>query len=433
MLPKAHKKRGVQSMMKFLKSLWRDRRGNALVIAGAALPLVVGSAGLASDTIQWTLWKRQLQRAADSAAIAGVYAKFNSQAVGTTVSTDLARNNHTFVALKTGYPQWSEPANTTAYTNAVKVDLAVQKTLGFSSLFLSIAPTITATATAAGVNSDPFCAVGLAATTEPSITMGGSSDVDLGCGAISNSISPTQSVSPNGSAYSFVADPVAGVGGMPTSITGATDIRPRHLPMQDPFAGKFSTDIPSGMNCQNFNQKAYTVTTGQGQSAVTTHKIAPGCFNGFNPGNNVYYLDPGVYYLNNTNFQANGNFTLIGTDVTFILTGTDPGSVTMNGNAVLQLKAPTTGPYAKMLFIQAANADLENNNTINGNSGSYFDGAFYFPKGEVTLTGSAGTETKCAMLVGYRLDFNGNVDLQNNTTGCVANQQVLGKRIRLIA
>ena len=29
-------------MIAFIKSLWRDKRGNALVIAGAALPLVVG-------------------------------------------------------------------------------------------------------------------------------------------------------------------------------------------------------------------------------------------------------------------------------------------------------------------------------------------------------------------------------------------------------
>ena len=57
-------------MIAFLKKLQRDRRGNALMIAGAALPLLVGSVGLATDTIQWALWKRQLQRAADSAAFA---------------------------------------------------------------------------------------------------------------------------------------------------------------------------------------------------------------------------------------------------------------------------------------------------------------------------------------------------------------------------
>ena len=56
-------------MFKLLKKLWRDRRGNALAIAGAALPLIIGSAGLASDTIQWALMKRQLQRTADSAAL----------------------------------------------------------------------------------------------------------------------------------------------------------------------------------------------------------------------------------------------------------------------------------------------------------------------------------------------------------------------------
>ena len=61
-------------MISWFKKLWRDKRGNALVMAGAALPLVLGSAGLASDTIEWALWKRQLQRAADSAATAGVYA-----------------------------------------------------------------------------------------------------------------------------------------------------------------------------------------------------------------------------------------------------------------------------------------------------------------------------------------------------------------------
>jgi Flp pilus assembly protein TadG len=70
-------------MFKFLKKLLRDRRGNALIIAGAALPLIIGAAGLATDTVQWALWKRQLQRAADSAALAGVYGEAQGNAIGT--------------------------------------------------------------------------------------------------------------------------------------------------------------------------------------------------------------------------------------------------------------------------------------------------------------------------------------------------------------
>src|SRR6476661_4136747 len=99
-------------MFKLLKKLWRDRRGNALVIAGAALPLLIGSAGLATDTIQWVLWKRQLQRAADSAAIAGVYAKMQSQAVDSAVSTDLTKNQNTGISLQSGYPQITYPTIT---------------------------------------------------------------------------------------------------------------------------------------------------------------------------------------------------------------------------------------------------------------------------------------------------------------------------------
>ena len=81
-------------MIKFFRKLLADRRGNALVIAGAALPLIVGAAGLANDTIQWTLWKRQLQRAADSAALAGVYDRVNASG-GTT--TAAAAVTHDFV------------------------------------------------------------------------------------------------------------------------------------------------------------------------------------------------------------------------------------------------------------------------------------------------------------------------------------------------
>src|SRR5215203_6383447 len=97
-----------ECMRKLLRKLWNDDRGNALLIAGAALPLIIGSAGLASDTVQWTLWKRQLQRAADSAALAGVYAKVQDaagQTASQAVDADLLVNNHTNIPLLGGYPE----------------------------------------------------------------------------------------------------------------------------------------------------------------------------------------------------------------------------------------------------------------------------------------------------------------------------------------
>src|SRR5437763_11893504 len=94
---------GQASMIGFIRKLLKDRRGNVLAIACATMPLVIGAAGLATDTIEWTLWKRQLQRAADSAAFAGVYDR--SAASGATTNTptavcrDLAVNLHTWMSL----------------------------------------------------------------------------------------------------------------------------------------------------------------------------------------------------------------------------------------------------------------------------------------------------------------------------------------------
>ena len=426
-------------MIAFMKRLWRDRRGNAILVAAAAMPMVIGAAGLATDTIQWTLWKRELQRAADSAAFAGVYAKADSQSVTDAVATDIARNNKTGIAIKSGYPVITYPTSTN-YTNAVRVQLAVQKRLAFSSLFLTTAPTITAAGTAAMIDQFDYCLRALRRNGGPGITIGGNSQVALGCGAMSDSRN-NPSVAANGSSYSFGAPVVAGAGSLPSSITGVAALRPNRTPMGDPYAGLYSTDIPAGMSCTNFMSHRTNLGTG----ANPNYHLSPGCYTGFAPnGNNTYHLDPGVYYLNNTDFVLNGNDTLIGTGVTIILTGTTPGRVQTNGTSTVNLSAPTATncgtydgvnscDYKNMLFIQSPNAATGNNNTINGTAGSSYDGAMYFPKGSIDFTGTAGTMTKCVMVVGYTVAFSGNTNLQNDTTGCVANTTVKGKEVRLVA
>jgi hypothetical protein len=426
--------------MGFLRGLWNDRRGNALIIAGAALPLVVGSAGLATDTIQWATWKRQLQRAADSAALAGVYAQAQSQTPSTAVSHDVEQNwcvNSAKCgdALLSGYPQVTTPTNSAGFTYTTKVVLATQRTLGFSSLFMSAAPVIKASATAAMIPEGEYCVVALART-GPAINLGGSSSANLGCGAISNSSDPTGAVGVNGNAYNFVADPVAAVGGMPSAINGATDLQPYHVAMPDPYAGKYSTAIPAGMSCNGANsgQNSYAVTTGTGLNRVTTtHLRGNACYSNWNIGGGTVYLDPGVYYLNNTSISLSGQQKIIGTGVTLIFTGTTPGTISMNGNSAMQLSAPTSGDYAKMLMIQSPNATVGNDNLINGNNDTSLDGAVYFPKADMQFTGSSANSTKCAMVVSYTVTFTGNTNIQNDTVGCTADTKVSGWQVRLIA
>ena len=408
-------------MIRFLRKVWNDRRGNALIIAGASLPLLVGAAGLGTDTVQWVLWKRELQRAADSAALAGAYAQLQTASVADAVNAHMGDNNHTGIALKSGYPQIGYPPDTANYKKAVQVTLAVQRTLGFSSMFLSTAPTITATATAALVNSGSYCVVGLNSTTAASITIGGSASVSMGCGAISDSTSATASVGTNGGTYNFTASPVAGVGAMPTSINGATDIQAYHSALPDPYAGQYSTSI-SGMTCNK-------------QVNAGNTSLTPGCYKDFKfTGNANYTLAAGVYYLDSTNFDVQGTGSITGTGVTIVLTGATPGSITTNGNTTIKLTAPSTGSYANMLFIGNASGLQK----INGNSGSFYDGAMYFPNGTAQFLGSSSGMFNCAMVVANFVDFSGNASLQNTLqhpdgSACQAATQVQGKAVRLIA
>jgi len=416
------------------KRLRRDSRGNVIAITGAALPLIIGAAGLATDTIQWAIWKRDLQRTADTAAMAGVFASVQGETVSSAVATALTKTHNAKVPLLTGYPELSYPTST-AYTNGVEVVVATKRRLSFSSLFLGTPPTITATARAGLVAEGEFCVVALDDSGTSGITIGGSANANLGCGVIANSRSASESVGTNGNAYNLTASPVAGVGGLPASIRGASNLKPYHVAMPDPYAGKYSTDLPTGMTCRgNINAS--------GARDANDH-INPGCYNNFNPGNGTTTLNPGVFFLRDTGLSTNGNTKIVGRGVVMVFTGTNPGSVTANGNSEIDLSAPTdancgvyggvdTCNYKKMVMIQSPNAAAGNSNEIKGNNGTKLDGAIYFPKGSMKFTGSSSPATKCAMIVSYRVDFSGNTDIQNNTAGCTADTTVKGRIVRLV-
>src|SRR6476661_8324001 len=73
------------------RTIGPDQRGNAVMIAAAAFPLLIGAAGLAVDGIEWVLQKRQIQSAADGAAIAGVYGLIGSQDLDSAVNDSIVR------------------------------------------------------------------------------------------------------------------------------------------------------------------------------------------------------------------------------------------------------------------------------------------------------------------------------------------------------
>ena len=420
-------------MLKAFKKLWNDKRGNALIIAGAALPLVVGAAGLATDTIQWTLWKRQLQRAADSAAIAGVYDRIANDGstgnVETAVDYDLGKHDHTNITLL-GTPDVDYPSGTN-WTNPVRVSLDLQKRLGFSSLFMSSPPVITARATAATVATGVYCVVSLVDTSETGIKASGNGDINLGCGMITNSTSLTAAIATGSSTVD--ATPVAAVGDIQDSDNwGGADLLPFTVKQKDPYGEVEPDTSMCAASPPSFVVKKNKPLPALPAAGATT------CYSSMTIDGPVT-LNSGTYVIDggNLDFGPDANITCNG--CTFVLTNKDPaddatiGQITnMNSTIELHLSAPdnSANPYDGILFYQDRRADA-GTQTINGNSESVLEGAFYFPTQVLRLNGTAGMEFQCAQFVSWIVDFAGTAGLTNECDD-YGDNEIMGKHVRLV-
>jgi len=427
-------------MISFFRKLMRDRRGNALVIAGAALPLVIGSAGLASDTIQWTLWKRQLQRGADSAALAGVYDRIYNNGETTNISnavnTDLGKNNHVGIALLTGYPQISYPANTSAYSGAVKVTLKIQKTLGFSSVFLATAPIITAEATAATIPTGVYCVVSLEDTSATGITAIGNGDINLGCGMITNSTSLTAAIATGSSDVD--ATPIAAVGDIKESDNwNGAELLPFTVKEEDPFAG---VNVPPFTACQGGGNKLQINSNDTvDRSSLDSNKTV--CFSDMSLNGNVTLGSNSIYIIDSGDFSVGAQAHVTCNHCTIVLTNSTAGSpvtignVTINGGAEMDMTASNSGTFDRILFYQDRRASSSSSavNKINGNSDSLMTGAFYFPTRQMDINGTAGLNFQCAQFVARNVTFSGNGSINNSCSGGYGDKTILGRHVRLVA
>jgi hypothetical protein len=445
-------------MLRMLKKLRRDERGNVLILMAAAMPLLVGSAGLAVDTIQWTLWKRQLQRAADSAAIAGVYQRIqvnDAAQVTSAVSRDLGFNQNTGIALYTGYPEIQLMADSGDMKRPVRVTLGIQKSLTFSSIFMASAPIIVASATAATVpGNGEYCFVSLETNpTLTGITIGGNSKIEMNCGMMSNSPASNSALS-NGTSSSVKATVIAAVGGVSQSTRWNVDAYDPYTPaIEDPYAN-VSIDR-SQMKCfnpggslpilgtstsNNFNGSNASVTLADARAR--TGYSDTNCFRGLSVGSgNTLTLPAGTYYIGEGGMNIQGTLNCSG--CTFVLTNIDStqpvGQITVNSGAATNISSPTTGPYSGLAIYQDRAASDTGTNRVNGNSGSKIEGALYFPKQEVIYNGDGTSDFVCTRLVGRRLVFTGNGAVSNKFekgSACpfLGNKGIEGgMKVRLIA
>jgi Flp pilus assembly protein TadG len=400
----------MQRLINFFKS----ERGNVLAMSAAVMPMLLASAGFGVDTFQLAVLKRQLQRAADSSAMAGAYA-VSQASTGTANATlqqetTFANNAVTNDLLKNRSQRLAGSKNVVTgpslgFERTVRVELAATPRLPFMAIFTKAPTRVTATATAALVENGSFCMLSLYEGNGAGIDVSGNATLDLGCGIATNA-GGTNGVSATGSSV-VKASPIMSRGGLLSSTHYApgTTLQPYSAEQKDPYAAV--QDPPPQSGC-----------TAKIVKAGDDEELKPGCFSSLEIKGTAR-LAAGAYYINGGDLTFTSQAQVSGTGVTFILTGPNntAGNLNMHGGAALDIHAPTNpaNPYNNILFYRDRRAPT-NEIHINGGSAATMSGALYFPNSNVVFNGNTGFNAKCFKLIGLVLKFNGKATISNKTS-----------------
>lgn len=417
----------IVRIARLLKRLRGNQRGNVLILASASLTAVVAAAGIGVDTVQWYLWKRQLQQAVDTGSTAGAIAMAFDRDSDLAVNQEVTRTANTTFTIEA----INTPPATGAFAgdaSAIEVIAKTSRALPFSSVFLSTAPDIRVRAVATSVGVGRPCVIATA-TTGTGIEVFGGADVSLDCPVASNSPGGV-SVDVGGTSY-LDTDLVLSVGGIDYSsgnLPSDTSIVPYGLPVEDPLADRaFSWDTGP---C---DETGYHVTPSN------YDEPEPGVYcNGFFIQGHVK-MHGGVYVIRRGSVQFNSSAVveLFGDGgVTFVLTGTSANNVatiSINGGATVNLAAPTeaeNATWAGILFYQDPRGPASH--TINGGSDINLEGIIYMPTGDLTYNGDSTQTAQCLLIVTERIRFGGTNNIENDCNDDVDKWAGTARVIRVV-
>jgi hypothetical protein len=248
--------------------------------------------------------------------------------------------------------------------------------------------------------------VALDPTADGALTISGNAEVNLDCGALVNSNSPTAIIE-NGSAC-LTATSIATSGDYsgdclnPTPEVGMPAIT-------DPLA---DLDPPTIPPCDYVSLVEITANT----------TLTPGYYcGGIEIHDNAEVdFEPGMYILDGKGLQITGNTEVTGDEVTFYFTPTTTGqkqgpewrSLLIAGTTNVELKAPTSGYYEGILFYQDRNASSNLVNRLTGDAQMKLEGLFYFPNNPVKFSGNTQVSgSNWISIIARTVEFVGNTNL----------------------
>jgi hypothetical protein len=340
---------------------------------------LVGFMGLAIDMGYLRLVKRKMQSAADSAAIAGA-SQLKIGGVTAAAQADAARDGYTDGTNGVVVTVNTPTSGSHIGASFVEVIVSQPQPTFFMKIFGVNSAAMSARAVATLGSSTTGCMYALSPS-GTAITVG---NVDLEaptCGIISNSGLTVSGASHQieaasiGVAGSYVGPPPPAVGPKPKEgIAQVSD----PLGYLTPPAVGACTKFPSSSTVNPGTYCDITINSG----TVT-----------FNPG----------LYITTGGMSIKEDATVAGSAITIFV---DSGSVNFENKSTVELSAPTSGPYAGILFWQNP-ADTSLASLL-----GELSGALYFPKAPLNLGSINGTNY--TIIVADTINFQGNSTIGSN-------------------
>ena len=260
----------------FFGRLKDDTSGNALIFMAMGMPILIGSSGMAVDVAQWYVWKRELQYAADQAALAGAWASADPEQVDdyATLAKLEFGDNLSFLRDKVGDPTITYEDWNGGEDNTVVAESSYSRSLPFTSILWDKQATIDVRAQASfqAATNYTTCLLALDPDADDAFTLGGSVDgaVTCGVGSLSNS---TSAIRKNGTTTLDVADLIA-AGGIDETLSVNGQIHEFISNLSNPFEGVAPpevTDPGSTYTCPASDEEA--VAEGSGTATIKTRTV----------------------------------------------------------------------------------------------------------------------------------------------------------------
>lgn len=427
------------------------RRGQVAVITTLVIVFILALAGLAIDVGEFWTTRRQMQTAADAAALAAV----NDLAVSniTDLTTDAhnaaAKNgfanggttsfSHSAVTVGVQHPPTSGTysGNDGAVTVTITQNQPTQflRFVGFSTVPVRVSATgLTSTGGSCIYTLDP--------SGSGSFSISGTASITSACGLYVDSSSSSAAIASGGG--TVTAPRLGVVGGTSINGGGTVPVTTSIPAFGDPLSWITG---PAAGSCSS--SKGTTIS-----GTIPDIENSTEYCGGLTIGSHaIVTFNPGLYVINGGGFKIGAGATVTGNGVTFYLTGQNGGGssnkvyggVTMDGSATVTLSAPNlcgtgTGPTTNsvgssingILFFQdrSITATGSNGSTITGAAGSSFNGALYFPTTSLTYAGNSASNGY-TYIVAYDLTVTGNATIGNNYS-CLNGQSSIIQNASLV-